>query len=113
MQQTACLPNSCSGHGTCVTQLDGSGGPLPNLCICDAGYRGATCFDCAAGFGRGLAGGTCDPLPPPARIVVSGADQSVEYAKFVVLDQEPLGSGTFDVHITWSIESGPGFARPS
>lgn len=41
---TTCDDGLCGAHGTCD---DSSGTPV---CICDAGYRGADCTRCAAGY---------------------------------------------------------------
>ncbi len=110
VQDTSCLAGSCSSHGTCVMQTDPTGSPLPNLCLCDSGHDGATCFDCAAGFQK--AGADCLPLPPPAHIRITGADQSLTYGDRRVVSAVPHGVGQFDVHINWSIESGPGVLIP-
>jgi hypothetical protein len=40
----SCQANSCSGHGAC----DDSTGAI--VCTCEAGYAGATCDSCAAGY---------------------------------------------------------------
>ncbi len=60
----ACEAGSCSGHGTCSLV----GGVID--CACDAGYTGADCSSCAAGYHDDGAGGCApdgvDPCQPGA-----------------------------------------------
>jgi hypothetical protein len=52
---SACKPDSCSGHGSCVETEEGFG------CECDAGYAGQRCDACAAGWADADGDGVCQP----------------------------------------------------
>ncbi len=51
----ACMSDTCSGRGVC----DDAGGVA--LCVCDEGYSGADCSECAALFQDNDDDGTCNP----------------------------------------------------
>ncbi len=63
VEDVACAPNSCGGHGTC----DDSSGTA--VCTCDSEYTGSTCDTCAAGYvlwpqdGDTCVDDPCDPDP--------------------------------------------------
>jgi len=68
-----CLPDcatsglgSCSSHGTCS---DATG---TAACTCAAGYSGATCSGCAAGYQDNDADGTCSPTCATSGTTCSG-----------------------------------------
>ncbi|OJY18457.1 MAG: hypothetical protein BGO98_32500 [Myxococcales bacterium 68-20] len=58
--EPSCANDGCGPHGTCTFVGDSES------CVCEAGYSGPTCADCAPGFqdidGNGLCAGSCADL---------------------------------------------------
>ncbi|MBN2340899.1 MAG: PPC domain-containing protein [Deltaproteobacteria bacterium] len=50
----SCLSDQCGDHGTCVETANG-----PTACICDSGWDGEACEDCASGYHESADGTEC------------------------------------------------------
>ena len=59
---TACLANSCNGHGTC----DDSSGAV--VCTCATGYTGTYCGECASGYQDNDGDWICEPTCATANL---------------------------------------------